>query len=171
MDDEFLAETEQSIRERASTAGYLPADEEQAMAILTALEHLGEPEGGQCLERVFSLRCFKDSKYFEKKVRSRLAGIIKKYYLKQELPDEMSDDDVLMQVGLLQSPELIDFRGGICGTVGGRKVDFRHLSMGFPKRRYDKGFDNRRDGQCPQNSFIENKANYIHFLAGTMTTH
>lgn len=163
---EFLAETEQSIRERASTAGYLPADEEQAMAILTALEHLGELKGGQCLERVFSLRCFRDSKYFEKKVRNRLAGIIKKYYLEQELPDEMSDDDVLMQVGILQSPEQIDFKGGICGTVGGRKVDFAAFIHGI-----SLSADTIKDltiegmGNVRKILFIENKANYIHFLA------
>lgn len=163
---EFLAETEQSIKEKASTAGLLPADEEQAVAILEVLDSLRKLEGGQCLERVFSLRCFNDSKYFEKKVRNRLVGIIKRYCLEQELMDEMSDDDALMQVGILQSPEQVDFKGGICGAVNGRKIDFSAFIHGI-----SLNIDTIKDlviegmGNVRKILFIENKANYIHFLA------
>jgi len=164
---EFLAETEQSIKEKASTAGLLPADEEQAAALLEALDSLRKLEGGQCLERVFSLRCFNDSKYFEKKIRNRLVGIIKRYCLEPELPDEMSDDDVLLQVGILQSPEQVDFKGGISGTVNGRKVDFAAFIHGI-----SLNVDTIKDlaiegmGNVRKILFIENKANYVHFLTG-----
>lgn len=163
---EFLEEIEQSIKEKASTAGLLPTDEEQALAILAALDSLRKLEGGQCLERVFSLRCFNDSKYFEKKVRNRLVGIIKRYCLEQELTDEMSDDEVLMQVGILQSPEQVDFKGGICGAVNGRKIDFTAFIHGI-----SLNVDTIKDlviegmGNVRKILFIENKANYIHFLA------
>lgn len=163
----FLAETEQSIKEKASIAGLLPADEEQATAILKALDSIRKLDGGQCLERVFSLCCFNDSKYFEKKVRSRLVGIIKKYYIEQELLDEMSDDDVLMQIGILQSPEQIDFKGGICGAIDERKIDFSAFIHGISLNADTiKDFVIEGMGNIRKILFIENKANYIHFLAG-----
>jgi len=164
--DRFLADAEQAIKDKASTSGLLPDDEEQAAAILEALDFLRKLNGGQCLERVFSLRCFKDSKYFEKKVRNRLIGIIKKYCIDLELQDEMSDDDVLMQVGIIQSPEQVDFKGGICGVAEGRKIDFSAFTRGI-----SLNIDTVKDltiegmGSVRKILFIENKANYMHFLA------
>ncbi|NLM60280.1 MAG: hypothetical protein GX194_14455 [Clostridium sp.] len=161
----FLADTEQSIKEKSSTAGLLPSDEEHAVAVLKALDYLRTLDGGQCLERVFSLRCFNDSKYFEKKVKKRLAGIIKRYCIDQEVPDEMSDDDILAQVGILQSPEQVDFKGGIVGTLDGKEIDFSSFIYGVTLNT-----DTVRNlaitgiGQVRKILFIENKANYIQLI-------
>lgn len=161
----FLSETEQSIRDRASIAGFLPADEEQALAVLEALDAVLKLNDAQCLERVFSLRCYNDSKYFEKKVKSRLAGIVKRYCIDAELSDEMSDDDALMEIGILQAPERIEFRGGIRGEIGGREIDFSIFSRGI-----SLDTDTIKDlsigdmGVIRTILFIENKANYIDFL-------
>ncbi len=162
----FMADVERSIYEKASTAGLLPADEEQAMAILDALDYLGRLEDGQCLERVFSLRCFGDSKYFEKKVKNRLVSIIKKYCIKLDFQEDLSDDEVLMQVGIMQSPDQVDFKGGICGMVSGKRIDFSVFIHGISLNA-----DTIRDltiegmGCVRRILFIENKANYLHFLA------
>ncbi|HHY82018.1 MAG TPA: DUF2399 domain-containing protein [Clostridiales bacterium] len=163
---EFLTDTEQSIKEKASTSGFLPADYEQALAILKALDFLRELDGIQCLERVFSLHCFNDSKYFEKKVRNRLVGIIKKYCLDQDLLEEISDDDALLQVGIIQSPELIEFKGGILGTVNRKKIDFRAFIHGISLNADTiKELVVEDMGNVRQILFIENKANYIHYLS------
>jgi len=161
----FLADAEKAIKEKSSTAGLLPVDEEQAMAVLKALDYLRTLDGGQCLERVFSLRCFNDSKYFEKKVKKRLAGIIRRYYLNHDLPEEISDDDILAQVGILQSPEQVDFKGGIVCKLGGKEIDFSPFIYGVSLNA-----DTVRNltitgmGSVRKILFIENKANYIHML-------
>lgn len=161
----FLADAEKAIKEKSSTAGLLPVDEEQAMAVLKALDYLRTLDGGQCLERVFSFRCFNDSKYFEKKVKKRLAGIIRRYYLNHDLPEEISDDDILAQVGILQSPEQVDFKGGIVCKLGGKEIDFSPFIYGVSLNA-----DTVRNltitgmGSVRKILFIENKANYIHML-------
>jgi len=166
----YLEEIRQSIEERASTAGLLPDDEEQALALLKALELIDGLDGRQCLERVFSLRCFNDSKYFERKIKSRIVGIVKKYHLGQEIMqeslEEMSDDDILMHVGIIQSPEQIDFKGGILGRIGKKTIDFSPFIHGI-----SINVDTVKDlvienmGNVCKILFIENKANYNHFIA------
>lgn len=161
----FLADAEQAIKEKSSTAGLLPSDEEHAMAVLKALDYLRNLNGGQCLERVFSLRCFNDSKYFGKKVKKRLTEIIKRYYLAQEVPDEMLDDDILAQVGILQSPEQIDFKGGIVGILGGKEIDFSSFIYGVSLNADTvKNLVITGIGRVRKILFIENKANYIQLL-------
>jgi hypothetical protein len=161
----FLIDTEKAIKEKSSTAGLLPSDEEQAMAVLKALDYLETLNGSQCLERVFSLRCFNDSKYFEKKVSKRLAGIIRKYCFDEEVPDEMSDDDILAQVGILRSPEQVDFRGGILGTLGNKEIDFSSFLYGVSLNAETvKNLTVTGMGRVRRILFIENKANYIQLL-------
>lgn len=162
----FLYDTRQSIISKATTAGFLPSDEEQAIAVLKALEVLGATEDQQCLERVFSLRCFSDSKYFEKNVRSRLLSIIKKYLIDEDSPNEVTDEEILAQVGILKAPEQIDFKGEISGWIGYSRVDFSPFTHGVAINA-----DTVKDliiediGDIRKILFIENKANYIQFIA------
>jgi len=161
----FLADAEQVIKEKSSTGTLLPSDEEHAMAILKSLDYLRTLKGSQCLERVFSLQCFNDSKYFEKKVKNRLAGIVKKYCLKQDLPDEISNDDILAQVGIVQSPEQVDFKGGIVGQLGRKEIDFSSFIYGVSLNADTvRNLTITRMGRVRKILFIENKANYIHML-------
>lgn len=163
---QFLEDTRLTITSKASTAGFLPSDEEQAMAVLRVLEVLGAAEDQQWLERVFSLRCFSDSKYFERKVRSRLISILKKYVLGEDSSDETTDEEILAQAGIIKSPEQIEFKGGISGSIGCNRVDFSVFIHGTAINA-----DTVKDlfiedvGDIQRIIFIENKANYIQFIA------
>lgn len=163
---QFLDDTRQVITNKASTAGFLPPDEEHAMAVLRALEVLVTSEDQQWLERVFSLRCFRDSKYFEKKVRSRFISILKKYMLDGEYPDEVTDEEILAQAGILKSPELIEFKGNITGRIGNSRIDFSAFAYGAVINS-DTVKDLTIDGtgNVRKVLFIENKANFIQFIA------
>jgi hypothetical protein len=163
---DFLEDTRKAISNKATTAGFLPSDEEQAMAVLKALEVLGVIDDQQWLERVFSLRCFSDSKYFEKNVRSRLLSIIKKYLIVVDSPGEATDEEVLAQVGILKSPEQIEFKGGISGRIGCGKVDFSPFTHGAAINADTvKDLVIEEIGNIRKILFIENKANYIQFIA------
>ena len=56
-------------------------------------------DGGQeNLKRVLSIKCFGDSKYFERNIEHILIRIIKKYLLENELQEEYDNDDILLEV-------------------------------------------------------------------------
>ncbi|HHW22934.1 MAG TPA: hypothetical protein GXX26_08660 [Clostridiaceae bacterium] len=162
----FIEDTRQSIISRAAVTGYLPSDEEQALAVLRALEVLGTSGDQQWLERVFSLRCFNDSKYFEKRVRVRLLGILRKYLPDEECQSEATDEEILAQAGILKAPEQIEFKGGIVGRIGCSRVDFSSFIYGvIINSDTVKDLTIEEIGDIRKVLFIENKANYIHFIS------
>jgi hypothetical protein len=167
----FLNDVISSIKDRASTAGLLPENEEQSLAVIRAIEELCKMYGTECLERVFSLRCYGDSKYFEKLVRGRLVGILKKYCVGTDESAEMTDDDILSQVGIQQSPEYVEFRGGISIRLDGNRIDFSSFPYGAcinadTVRRLEV----ESMGTVKRILFIENKANYLDFSASNNET-
>lgn len=163
---DFLHDVISSIRDRASAAGLLPENEEQSLAIIRAIEELCRMRDAECLERVFSLRCYGDSKYFERLVRGKLIGILKKYCVGADESAEMTEDDILSQVGIRQSPEYVEFRGGVSVSLDGNHIDFSSFPYGAcvntdTVRRLEVG----SMGAVKRIIFIENKANYIDFSA------
>ncbi|GAB1475487.1 DUF3322 domain-containing protein [Bacillota bacterium] len=162
----YLEDVEHSVKERSSTAGLLPNDREQASALLRALQAIDALQGEQRLERVFSLSCFGDSKYFERNIRAKTIGIIKRYYLGREAAGEMSDDEVLAQVGILKSPEQIDFKGAIVCTIGSKRIDFSIFIHGISINGTTvRDLKVEGMGDVRKILFIENKANYLQFVA------
>lgn len=163
---QFLEDTRRIITNKATTAGFLPSDEEQALAVLRALEVLGTSENQQWLERVFSLRCYSDSKYFEKKVRGRLLGILKKYLLDEDCQNEITEEEILAQAGILKSPEQIEFKGNIVVRIGCSRVDFSSFVHGaIINSDTVKDLTIEDVGSIRKILFIENKANYVQFIS------
>ena len=106
---QFLTDTYDVISQKRSIGNRLPVDKNERGDLIRAIcfiDRMGEPE---ILERVFSLRCFGDSKRFEKAVRSRLLGILSKYL---DCEDDSTDETLLRQVGITKYPEQFEF----CGT-------------------------------------------------------
>lgn len=164
--ENFLKDVRMNIENRSTIAGLLPDDEEQSLAVLRVFEEIIDLEGGEFLERAFSLRCFGDSKYFEKKVKGRVAGIIRRYFNKPEESFEMTDDEILAQIGILQFPELIEFKGGLVGEVNGWSIDFSAFVYGASINSDTvRGLKIIGIGQVKKILFIENKANYIDFAS------
>ncbi|MDD4503521.1 MAG: hypothetical protein PHS15_01685 [Clostridiaceae bacterium] len=67
----FLEDAESCIEATKSLSPLLPDDEKVARAVLDALKTINDKEDEECLERVFSIRCFGDSKYFERNVKKK----------------------------------------------------------------------------------------------------
>lgn len=67
--------------------------------------------------RVFSSKCYKNSKTFENKYQNCVLSIIKKYeYTIKDLLDkdpelEISNSEILSQIGIISKPEIFEFSG------------------------------------------------------------
>ncbi len=160
----FMHDVISSIKDRASAAGLLPENEEQSLAVIRAVEEICRLRGTECLERVFSLRCYGDSKYFEKFVRGRLISLLKKYYIGIDEAAEMTDDDILAQAGIRQSPEYVEFRGAISVSLEGNVIDFSLFPYGVSINADTvRRLEVVSMGTVKRILFIENKANYVEF--------
>lgn len=69
---------------------------EYAKDILKVLKEIDD--GQENLKRVLSIRCFGNSKYFEKNIEHIIIRIIKKYLLDSDAQEEYSNDDILLEV-------------------------------------------------------------------------
>ena len=68
---------------------------EYAKEIVQVLKIMDKEE--QILKRVLSIKCFNDSKFFERHIEHYIIRIIKKYLVVESL-DENSNDDILLEV-------------------------------------------------------------------------
>jgi len=148
------------IRKKRSIGNALPADTSEREDLLKALSLIGGET--ETLERVFSTRCFGDSKRFERTVKSRLIRIIKKYLAVEE---NCTDEAALRLVGLVRYPEQFEFSGSIKITLPGGEIDYSPLPY--------SGVLTSDDVKICSLSFahsikrvlsIENKANYIEYV-------
>ena len=120
------------------------------------------------LKRTFSMKCYHDSKFFEKNIESILIRIIKKYCINadsENISEEISDNDVLAQIGIVKYPEVIEFCGNMSCEINEQKLVFSSKTKG--------SYINEHTIQCMKNIelinvrkiiFIENKANYIDYI-------
>lgn len=164
---QFLSDEYASLRQKLRPSHLLPQDETQTEEILKVLIYT---EQGAELMRVISTNCFRDSKYLERNLLSKLASIAKAYepelvkYRSME-DDVLSQGDVLKQIGILTYPEIFEIRGKI--------------TLVFPDSQIDTGAFHR--GFCLQSEnihylfkivlddiktilFVENRTNYRHLV-------
>ena len=74
---------------------------------LLFIDSLGEIE---LLERVFSIRCFGDSKKFELKIKKRLLDIIRNY---SDCDEDSTVEELLRFAGIMRYPQQFEFRGAL----------------------------------------------------------
>ena len=164
---EFLENAEAGIETKKSVSPYFPEDYEITKAILIALEALDQKEDEECLERVFSLRCYGDSKYFERHTKKKIIEVIKKYFLAEEKDFGMlGDEEILALVGIVKAPELMEFSGEMLGRLAGQPVDFSIFPHGIAINSHTVAEleITHLDPSIRKVLFIENKANYIDYI-------
>ena len=69
---------------------------EFAKDILKVLHAIDDSQ--ENLKRALSVKCFGDSKYFERNIEHIITRIIKRYLLDEEALDDYASDDILLQV-------------------------------------------------------------------------
>ncbi|BBF43927.1 hypothetical protein lbkm_2615 [Lachnospiraceae bacterium KM106-2] len=119
----------------------------------------------EMLERVFSVKCYGDSKYFEKNIRGKVISIIKEIY-RDEIDSDIKDDEVLNMCGIVKYPEVMEFRGNLKVVLLDKSIANYNTQV-FGAYINSKEIENAKGvklGSINKILFIENKANYISYI-------
>jgi hypothetical protein len=170
----FLEDCQESLERRRAPTGKLPAESGERENLFRALRFIDEQaEKAEVLERVFSIRCFGNSKVFEASVKKRLLDIIRRY---SDCEEESGDEELLAFAGIVRYPEGFEFRGPLSirfdpaestGSPGSAAegIDFSPLRYGASLSSPDL---RRGRLELPPHLVrllsIENKANYVSYL-------
>lgn len=162
----FLNDVEFCILSRKSLSPVLPDDKEIAAAILTALSVINDKGEEECLERVFSIKCYGDSKFFARRVRRRLAAIAYKYISLDHMNDEERfEDEILARLGIVKTTEQFEFCGEVQGKLYGQLINFSAFLYGSCINSIAARDIEIEDlGSVNKVLFIENKANYDDYI-------
>ena len=77
----FLHYVTAFVDTRLKVPGIMPAGKKAQQNLLTVLRAIAHLEGEEVLERVFSKRCLRDSKYFENHLRAKTASVLSQFKL------------------------------------------------------------------------------------------
>jgi hypothetical protein len=96
------------------------------------LQHISAPtiahlDGEEFLERVFSKRCLRDSKYFVNHLRAKTASVLSQFKLGSR---DLSADEILQEAGLFRSSDELLFTGPISIEINNQTIDFTPLKYG-----------------------------------------
>jgi len=156
----WLEDTIAVISRRRSIGAAMPDLPSERDDLLKAVSWLANSEEIEMLERVFSMRCFGDSKHFERSVKSRLARILRKYLAQ----DDCTDEEALRLAGIVPYPEQFAFSGALSIKLPGGAIDFAPLPFGGTLT-----IDDVKQGRIVLGKGIErilsveNRANYVDY--------
>lgn len=113
----------------------------------------------EVLTRIMSQKLFQNTKYFERELRSKILSILKKI----SSNDTSSEKDLLLEYGITDYPEIIEFVGNIKIRLdNGAVIDYSkecygaYINSETIRHILSVSFD-----QIHRVLFIENKANYV----------
>lgn len=160
---QFLSDEDARLCEKLHPSQLLPQETSLAEAILKVLAYT---EQGPELMRVISTNCFRDSKYLEKSLLSKLVSIAKayepelmRYHAMEE--DVLSQNEVLKQIGILTYPEIYEMHGSVSLVLEGAVIDIGLFSGGFCLQSENVGSISKLQlGGIKTVLFVENRTNY-----------
>lgn len=122
----YLQDIRGYLLQKRKLHALIPENAHDRDSLLQALRCIDANTNNEVLKRVFSVRCFGDSKHFEQVVETRLLRILKKYL---DCDDQATDEQLLYLIGIVKYPEQFEF----CGPLSldfpdGRSLDFSNLS-------------------------------------------
>ena len=123
----FLHYVTAFVDTRLKVPGIMPAGKKAQQNLLTVLRAIAHLEGEEVLERVFSKRCLRDSKYFENHLRAKTASVLSQFKLGSR---DLSTDEVLQEAGLFRSSDELLFTGPISIEINNQIIDFTPLKHG-----------------------------------------
>lgn len=160
---QFLSDEYTKLCEKLHPSQLLPHDTTLTEAILKVLAYT---ERGPELMRVISTNCFRDSKYLEKNLVSKLVSIAKAYepelmkYRAME-EDVLSQNEVLKQIGILTYPEIYEMHGCTHLVLADAVIDTGVFSGGFCLQSENVRFLSKIWlGKIKTILFVENRTNY-----------
>lgn len=138
--------------------------------ILTALQEIdkmqNESEVSNMLKRIFSIKCYNDSKYFEREIEKYIISIAKKYYIGEKYDIMLNNDDILKELGIVRYPEIIEFCGNMRCKVNGKIIEFSDITSGsYINSNTILDIKEIELIDVEKIIWIENKANYIDYIS------
>jgi hypothetical protein len=154
----YYEDTKAYLRDKLRWSKTLPESPSERKALYEMLRSIDSGLFASVPERVFSERCFGDSKFFENHLKSTLLSLLRKY-----IGGDMSDVELLRYIGISRYPEPLELRGDI--IINGN--DMKRFEMGFCF--YSDEVDRVRIELPPTLEriiTIENRANFFAYQAG-----
>lgn len=160
----FQSDMKQEMRAKQKENTLLPL--ERSNEIIRALKEIdniqNEGKNTMVLKRVFSIKCYNDSKYFERNIEKYIVKIVRKYLHLEEL----TESEILAEVGIVKYSEVIEFCGNIKCHIQGQIIEYASITKGS----YINGNtinDTKKieiSNDVTKIIFIENKANYMEYI-------
>lgn len=151
------------IEKNRKTVKFLPDGTSEINEFLDCIIFLSEMKNVEMLERVFSVKCFGDSKKFERIYKNKLVSVIKTYFLSDS--DELTSEQVLNSVGIVRYPEQVELCGAISFQFHEKVIDYSPLALGGCISIADTmKAQIIIESSIKRILFIENKANYVDFI-------
>ena len=118
----FYSETKDYLETKCRLGSRLSSDKAERADLYRMLRFIDSEFFTSLTERVFSEKCFGDSKAFESRMKPTLLSVMRKY-----INRELSDAELLQMIGISRYPEPLELRGEI--IISGN--DMRVLRNGF----------------------------------------
>ena len=154
----------ESIRTKGKITGIWCKEKNVIADFLSALENIDKLNGNAASMRVFSIQTYGDSKKFQREIRQLIIPVIKHYEPNLVDVEEISDREVLAQVGIIMMPEIFEFCGNVKFDFGDREVDFSPIVKGSCiSSECVSDICNVEIFNTDRIVFIENKTNYSEY--------
>lgn len=161
---EYLSKQISVMSERSKPVDKWQNDTALVKDILKALDEVDKLIGSISM-RAFSIRLYDDSKYFENNIKKYIADIAAKNEPELKDMDELSEREILAQIGIIMMPETFEFCGDMTIGFSEGEVDFSPIRSGSCITS-DCVKDIRYitlDRHISRLLFIENKTNYSEY--------
>lgn len=131
---------------------------------LSAFESIDKLKGNVVSMRVFSIQTYGDSKKFQREIKQLIIPVIKRYEPNLVDIEEISEREVLAQVGIIMMPEIFEFCGNVKIDFSGEEVDFSPIVKGSCiSSECVSDICNVEIFDTDRIIFIENKTNYSEY--------
>lgn len=153
---QFYSDMLEYMKSHMKLGNLLSKEKSQRDDIYKLLFFIDRNNASALKERVFSEKCFGDSKYFENSVKSVLLSILRRY-----ISSDLNDNELLQIVGIAKYPEQLE----MCGNIIINSSNMGVMKKGFCI--YSGEVDEISlsiDGSVSKIITIENRANYFSYL-------
>ena len=104
----YYSETIEYLKSHMSFGNRISSEKSERYNLYRVLKFINDNTGLIVPERVFSEKCFGDSKYFEMHIKSTLLSVMRKH-----IGAELSDSELLNYIGIAKYPEQLEMAGKI----------------------------------------------------------
>ncbi len=160
----YLEVEQDSILSKGKITGIWCKEKNVIADFLSALESIDKLNGNAISMRVFSILTYGDSKKFQREIKQLIIPVIKRYEPNLVDIEEISDREVLAQVGIIMMPEIFEFCGNVKIGFSDGEVDFSPIVKGSCiSSECVSDICNVEIFNTDRIVFIENKTNYSEY--------